>query len=612
MIKQRKVLYFVTAVLLIITVLVCIVQAGQVKERPFSVEISSGGKTERIDIWQREAGEYYVFLPGYTDLSQVRICLNTENAVSINGVPLEEGMYCDAFALDVPYEFVYTVWGKDYEHRITFLRSANVATMYIDTQSGSMEYIHEKKGNEESGTLRLYTADGSIDYEGDLESINGRGNASWRNSEKKSYSLKLINEADLLGMGQAQKWILLSNADDYSNMRNKIVYDFAADIGLQYSPDSHWADVFLNGEYAGLYLLCERNEVHPNRVDIANDASFLVSLEIGSRLISQNYPYISTESGKNLRIHYYHDSNAKLTDIWQTVENAIQAHDDVDPVTKKKLDEVIDIDSWVIKYLIEEIFGNIDAGNISQFFYYNGNRSDAKIVAGPVWDYDHALGNMCEWQLAAPNAFFSNREIIENGSTTPWYFTLNQKHFFANKLVAQYRETCLPLLEELLTYRIPDYLKQINTASKLNQVRWHYGAADVAAETEYMCSFLEARIGFLSKIWVDQAEYHLVKALPGSNGYYGYYVVFPGEKMVELPTFESTNTSAFQGWYYEDTDEPFDSTKPITEDIEIYAKWAEKPSKRFGQIGKLIPLGVIAMIGVVLLIVDIKRMKRNR
>lgn len=81
--------------------------------------------------------------------------------------------------------------------------------------------------------------------------------------------------------------------------------------------------------------------------------------------------------------------------------------------------------------------------------------------------------------------------------------------------------------------------------------------------------------------------------------------------MTELPTFEDTETSTFVGWYYVDTDEPFDTTQPINEDIEVYAKWQNKSELMISRVGKLIPLGVIGLIFIGVFLADIKRMKRN-
>ena len=369
---------------------------------PISVQTSASGRTEDISCWEGEAGQYYVFLPSFADLSETTIRTEAGAEVHIGGQALKNGQSCGSFHISEPYALEYSNHGEAREGTITFLLSAQVPSMHIDVQSGNMDYIHALKGNKESGRIRIYNVDGTVSFAGNLKSISGRGNATWT-MEKKPYSLVLAGEADLLGLGQAQRWILLANSSDPSHLRNKFVYDYAADAGLDYSPGSQWVDLYLNGEYAGLYLLCERNEIHPQRVALAEDSSFLVSMELGWRLEDQGYPFISTDAGFDLRIHHSSVTETELLELWQSAENAILAEDGIDPVTGKDWTELIGLDSWAKKYLMEEIFGSVDAGAVSQYFY--GDPESGKICAGPVWDYDISMGNLGAWQLSQPEAF---------------------------------------------------------------------------------------------------------------------------------------------------------------------------------------------------------------
>jgi hypothetical protein len=137
------------AVVLLLVVLVCVVQSKTRNIDPFFIQLSTDGKCEIIRLWEQETGEYYVFLPSYADFPEAEIRLNTTVPIYVDGEILTEGMDCEIFQSDVVYDVTYTAWGKEYNHTIVFMKSANVATMYIDTESGSMEYIHDKKGNEE-------------------------------------------------------------------------------------------------------------------------------------------------------------------------------------------------------------------------------------------------------------------------------------------------------------------------------------------------------------------------------------------------------------------------------------------------------------------------------
>ena len=115
----------------------------------------------------------------------------------------------------------------------------------------------------------------------------------------------------------------------------------------------------------------------------------------------------------------------------------------------------------------------------------------------------------------------------------------------------------------------------------------------------------------MTGVWLENKRYNCVHALPKNGAFHIYRAVASGECLTTLPTLEDTDYQTFLGWYYVDIDEPFDSTRPITEDTEIYAKWADSSYKKKEQIVKLMPLAVIACMGVGVLWADIRRMRKG-
>lgn len=617
MFKQKTAVYFVTAVLVAV-ILLCVTQTEHELQSPVSFQVFSEDGSRIIETWENEDGMYYVFLPSYADLQQVKILLNTVNPVSIDGNRLKNGMNCADYSMDTSYDLFYSAWGEQYHRKIIFLRSANVATMYIDTQSGVIDYIHEEKGNKESGTVAVYLPDGTREYSGKMESLQGRGNYTWQEYEKKPYSLKLSEEANLLGMGKAQKWVLLANAGDMTNLRNKLVYDLAEAVGLANSPEGQWADLYLNGEYAGLYFLSERNEIHSNRLNIGQSGSVLVSLEIKSKLDAQSIPSVTTDNQQTFRLHYPLESDeetqSEIKDMLQSVENAILSENGVDPVTGKSWTELIDMESWTKKYLIEEIVGNSDAGSISQFYYVDGNDQSGKLYAGPIWDYDRTMGNSVAWQLLCPRTFYANRIYVNSNYSTPWLASLYQKELFYNRIQEIYQNELLPLMETLFQKNIRKYSEQIAQASALNWIRWFSQEDALQEQMEALERYMQERIVFLNKVWLEERPYYRILADASTGANYANFIVFEGECLTDLPVFEDTETSLFLGWFDSDTAECFNPAQPITEDRSVYVKWqsrsvseniaqaakqkseAEQWFSKVGEIGPLLILGVVFMI----------------
>lgn len=78
-----------------------------------------------------------------------------------------------------------------------------------------------------------------------------------------------------------------------------------------------------------------------------------------------------------------------ISGYWQEMEDALYSETGYNDLDKHYTD-YIDIVSWAKQYLIQEWTSNWDAGLTSNYFYKD---VDGKLFAGPVWDFDSALGN---------------------------------------------------------------------------------------------------------------------------------------------------------------------------------------------------------------------------
>jgi hypothetical protein len=147
--------------------------------------------------------------------------------------------------------------------------ASDLPTLFIRTDSGTMDAVDGDKTQQEAGSYVLMDSDGTLLCADDLDHITGRGNSTWR-YPKKSYSIKLESAEDLLDMGRAQNWILLSNVEDITYLRNKITYDMAIEAGMTGAPESRYIDLYINDQYNGMYLLCEKIEPGENRIPMTD------------------------------------------------------------------------------------------------------------------------------------------------------------------------------------------------------------------------------------------------------------------------------------------------------------------------------------------------------
>ena len=597
---------------------------------PLSFTVSSGATEREISAYySRENGIYYVFLPSYADLENTHISTGGASDVTIGGEKADDGSDCARYSLGETYELRYYHFGAEVS-KIKFVKSDGVATAFIDTTSGSMEYINEEKGNEERGKIIVYLPDGSVNYEGSLEHIKGRGNSTWF-QDKKPYSIKLDYAADLLNMGEAKKWVLIANAGDRSFLRDKLMYDLADDAGLSFSPDSDWVDLYLNGEYAGLYLLSERNDIGENRIDIEDassgeNSSFVVSKEVESRMDAQGQPYFKTRGQQSLRIHEPDNVTeaqiAAFSRLFQMTEDAITASAESDEYLN-----FIDLDSWVRKYLLEEIGGSTDAGYLSQYFYRNDSAADDKIYAGPAWDYDGALS----YDVYSGNAraFIANRLYAKTSARileeryTPWFYYLYRNETFYKTLTDVFESDFLPVIRDYVEYKIDSYYNVFKDAAVIDRLRWYPDEGeDVCRKSvETVKNCLAERTEFLKSAWVDGVEYCNVYLDDRRNELdkYMYYSVVYGETFdAPIPTRAGEK---LVGWYDEATGETFDFSQPVTQNVWLYAVWQSDgtgsdsetaPVEHTTLFTAVATVFVFAVIFAALIIIDIRRTRGQK
>ncbi|MBQ8383283.1 MAG: CotH kinase family protein [Clostridia bacterium] len=227
--------------------------------------------------------------------------------------------------------------------------------------------------------------------------IRGRGNSTWK-WDKKPYKIKLDEKESLLGLDDNRDWILLANYADKSLIRNTLAYEMGRVLdNLVWSPHSYPVDLFVNGEYRGVYALGEHMEVASGRVDIEEgslepDTDYL--LEIGGM----------APTGDVNGVHYFHtdgrlvrfatfkspdfeeitqEQKDFITDYFQKAEDAIKKGEGYE--------EYIDVDSFVDWIILHELSYNLDSCFRRSCFLVK--EKGGKIRMGPIWDFDLAFGN---------------------------------------------------------------------------------------------------------------------------------------------------------------------------------------------------------------------------
>lgn len=282
-------------------------------------------------------------------------------------------------------------------------------------------------------------------------SVRQRGNGTM-SYDKKSYKIKLDEKADLfLGASEtsseaARDWVLLAEYYDRSNLRNYYTFLAASMLdGLNYVTECMFVKVYLNGEYQGVYLLCEEVEVNEARVDVddktTSEKGFLIEL-VQSNTAKQEYTlsvyHEDTLLFYDVRSNIDTDVEQSAEDYWRIYDVLEKAETALASGDQAEIAAVIDLDSCVDMYLLQEFMMNIDVGWGS--FYLYCEAGEDVVYFSPPWDFDHAAGIDVRLMEASYEGLYVGSVEAHQMQSNLWYEDLMQQEWFQELVKARWNE----------------------------------------------------------------------------------------------------------------------------------------------------------------------------
>lgn len=556
------------------------------------------GVQQLYPYYDETSGIYYFFLPAYVKENKIYNNLWSPIIIEGNELPIFQSFSWEE-------DKIYSIECETGNFNAIFMNSANLSALFINTESGNLDAIHENKENEEEGDITVITSEGQIECCGKLSRFSGRGNTTFT-AGKKSYAFTLENPQELCGIERGKKWNLLSLYFENDKIHSKITYDLAQYLEMEYAVGSNWVDLYCNGYYMGLYLLTEAITVGEGRVEVSDlekeNEKMNVDTELSEKEVVHHgeYAYYDIKSPHNISggylvektvpdrieseepffctdINNYYFTIKKpkciseeevvyICDYIQNIENLIN--------TDGKYWDYIDRESIAKQYLIDKIVMDNDAMWGSTFFYKDKDSDLLKV--GPLWDYDRAFGTIL-------TDYTQNIEGSPNAMIGWYSHFINDKEFMAE--MVNYYEEAIVYLQWVLEEGIDKYAEYIKESREMDSVIMScfptnetscYG--EYENYVRYLKFFIAKRMNYLNHIW--EIEIKDINIPNGNGNYHTVRFWIKEECVTELQILDGEQISNFPvvseidnySWKRGNSDrgKVYDTNIPIYENVDLY------------------------------------------
>jgi hypothetical protein len=405
--------------------------------------------------------------------------------------------------------------------------SSNLPLIIIDTHGQSIP--DDNRITADMGIIyngpgeRNNLSDPWNDYNGKI-GIEIRGSTS-AGFPKKPYRIETVDSVgnnlnvSLLGMPRENDWVLHNPYSDKSLLRNVMAYKISNDIGV-YASRTRLCELVVNYEYQGVYVLMEKIKRDNDRVNIAETDSNDVA---GDSLTGGYILKLDKSDGEDVGgwgsdngiFYQYH--YPKPRDILPQQETYIQNYmqDFEDIFDRANIDDyltVVDLQSFVDHFIVNEISRNIDAYRLSAYMYKDSDSRDGRLTMGPVWDFNLSFGNgnyYDGWETSGWNLDHLIDETGGDFSPPFWWGPIRNDDAFLNLLSQRWwtlRQTVLHT-DAIMNY-IDGIVDSLDEAQTRNFEKWQilgqyvwpnwFVADTYQEEIDFMKGWLNDRL-----IWMD-------------------------------------------------------------------------------------------------------------
>jgi hypothetical protein len=235
---------------------------------------------------------------------------------------------------------------------------------------------------------------------------------------KSSFALELWDEFNLdqdqplLDLPAESDWVLYApNNFEPVLIHNPFVHQLSRDM-QRYSPRTRFVEVYLNrtggpvssNTYNGIYVLEEKIKIGPDRVDIDRlepehlkapevTGGYLLKIDrldpgdTGLSAGGQSMACVDPKE-RDIKLPQRDPQEQYIKNYFNAFAAALNGSNWRDPVVGYPA--YVDVAAWIDYHTLEVLSGNVDALVLSTYFHKPRN---GKLVFGPHWDFDRALGS---------------------------------------------------------------------------------------------------------------------------------------------------------------------------------------------------------------------------
>lgn len=332
-----------------------------------------------------------------------------------------------------------------------------------DTIYDSGEYINDKSGI----TIKI------------------RGNTS-AYRPKKPYKLKLQKKADLLlrddNRYKDKNWVLLKD----EQIKTMIGFKLNELVGLQWTPSYRYVNVVLNGDYIGLYMLCEQVERNTEcRLNVSKTGYVFEydgywwneDLYVESSLAKNNHYTIKYPEPEEMSEHQL----AHFINIIKTFEKSVVAGEYA---------QYIDVETFASWMLAQDILANPDHVGSGYFLTKYDNTSSSKIKMANMWDFDDIFHETMKNQFSRIHTYGFFDGLFKSSN-----------RIFSDLYVAKWNHVGGAIIEEMIAYlnsfSFSEDAEKLSRSIILDNNRWGSDNKDVNACLEWAIQNFKERAEWL-------------------------------------------------------------------------------------------------------------------